>query len=234
MNQITRQLASAIDHTLLKPEATPDQIDQLCEQAIQYSFAAVCVNPIFVRRAANAINAANRDTAYRPAVASVVGFPLGASHPKILADEVRQAIDDGATEVDMVVPLGWLIAQELGLVRQHIEAATYVAHQGATPAIVKVILETAALTNDQIIQGCRCCAEAEADFVKTSTGFHPAGGATIEHVALLHRHASPIKVKASGGIRTLADMQAMIDAGASRIGTSSGVNILKEAADEDR
>ncbi len=234
MNQMTQSLASAIDHTLLKPEATPDQIDLLCEQAIQYRFAAVCVNPIFVARAANVIQSSICDHDYKPAIACVIGFPLGASHKKILADEVRQAIDDGATEVDMVAPLGWLKVGELAQVRGQIEAVTYAAHQASSPVIVKVILETAALTDEQIIWGCRCCAEAEADFVKTSTGFHPAGGATLEHVSLLHRHVSPIKVKAAGGIRTLAHMRAMIDAGASRIGTSAGVSIMIEAAGENR
>ncbi len=234
MSHVIPSLALAIDHTLLKPEATPDQIDELCGQAVQYGFAAVCVNPIYVPRAAKIINTARRDHGHRPAVACVVGFPLGASHPKILADETRMAIDDGAAEVDMVAPLGLLISQALGQVRRHIEAVTYVAHQAMPPIIVKVILETAALTNEQIIQGCRCCAEAEADFVKTSTGFHPAGGATVDHVTLLHRHASPIKVKAAGGIRTLADMQAMMDAGATRIGTSASVNILMEAMGKKR
>ncbi len=234
MSDTMKRLASAIDHTLLKPEATPDQIDQLCEQAMEYGFAAVCVNPVYVRRAVEVIRTRRDEYRARPAVASVVGFPLGASHPKILADEVRQAIDDGATEVDMVAPLGLLIDEDYGQVRKYIEAATYAAHQAASPAIVKVILETAALTEQQIIQGCRCCAEAEADFVKTSTGFHPSGGATVEHVALLHRYASPIKVKASGGIRTLSDMQAMLDAGASRIGTSFGVTIMTQAGELGR
>jgi len=161
-----------------------------------------------------------------PVVASVVGFPFGANTTEVKATEAARAIEDGAREIDMVVALGALRSGDVGTVRAEIEAVARVVHQ-APGARLKVILETAALTQEQMIVGCRCAAEGEADFVKTSTGFHPAGGATVEHVRLLYRHASPIRVKASGGIRTLAALSAMVAAGACRIGTSSGVAIME-------
>ena len=144
------------------------------------------------------------------------------------ADEARRAIDDGATEIDMVVALGELIGGDRAYVRSDIEAVARVVHQATGNRLLKVILETAALTTDQLILGCRCCAEAEADFVKTSTGLHPRGGATAEHVRQLHRHASPLRVKAAGGIRTAEAAKAMLEAGAVRIGTSAGVAILEQ------
>jgi len=144
------------------------------------------------------------------------------------ADEARRAIDDGATEIDMVVALGPLSAGDRTYVRSDIVAVARVVHQATGNRLLKVILETAALTMDQLILGCRCCAEAEADFVKTSTGFHPRGGATVEHVRQLHRHASPLRVKAAGGIRTAEAAKAMLEAGAVRIGTSAGVAILEQ------
>lgn len=162
----------------------------------------------------------------RPVVASVVGFPLGANTIEVKATEAARAIEDGAREIDMVISLGALCSGDHHAVRTEIEAVGSVVHQ--TPgALLKVILETAALTEKQIISGCRCAAEGEADFVKTSTGFHPGGGATAEHVRLLHRHASPIRVKASGGIRTVEAFSAMVAAGACRIGTSSGVALVE-------
>ncbi|MEK7756347.1 MAG: deoxyribose-phosphate aldolase, partial [Planctomycetota bacterium] len=163
-----------------------------------------------------------------PLVVAAVGFPLGASLTATKADEARRAIDDGATEIDMVVALGELIGGDRAYVRSDIEAVARVVHQATGNRLLKVILETAALTTDQLILGCRCCAEAEADFVKTSTGLHPRGGATAEHVRQLHRHASPLRVKAAGGIRTAEAAKAMLEAGAVRIGTSAGVAILEQ------
>ena len=153
---------------------------------------------------------------------------MGANASDTKAREARRAIDDGATEIDMVVDLGALIGGNLAAVRRDIEAVAHAVHHGVPGRILKVILETGALTEEQIVLGCRCAAEGEADFVKTSTGFHSSGGATVEQVRLLRRYASPLGVKASGGIRTGADMGAMIEAGASRIGTSSGVAIIHE------
>ncbi|UCC32768.1 MAG: deoxyribose-phosphate aldolase [Phycisphaerales bacterium] len=224
------ELARRIDHTLLKPEATPEQIDALCDQAWQYGFASVCVNPVYVRRAVHRLDAGrsqNADAA-GPNVVSVAGFPLGASTTRTKADEARGALDDGATEIDMVVALGALVVGDVTMVRRDIEEVSRVVHEAVSGGILKVILETAAITTEQIVLGCRCCVEGEADFVKSSTGFHPAGGATVEHVRLLHRCASPIPVKASGGIRTAAGANAMLEAGAARLGTSSGVTIMEE------
>jgi len=230
MSLTAEDLAGRIDHTLLAPEATPDHVDALCEEAVRYGFAGVCVNPIYVRRAAAGLAELARrlPEAHRPAVVSVAGFPLGANATATKADEARRAMDDGATEIDMVVPVGSLIEGDRAAVRRDIEAVARAVHGSRPGAILKVILETRVLSDERIVLGCRCCAEGEADFVKTSTGFHPAGGATVEHVALLYRHASPIRVKASGGIRTAAVAMALAEAGAARIGTSSGVAIIEE------
>jgi deoxyribose-phosphate aldolase len=219
-------LARTIEHTLLKPEATPEQVDRLCDEALEWGFFGVCVNPFHVRRAAARL--ASASVAVGPKVVSVAGFPLGAALSATKADEARRAIDDGAVEIDMVIPLGALIAGDGKTVRADIETVAHAVHRSRSDALLKVILETAALSDEAIILGCRCCAEGEADFVKTSTGFHPAGGATVEHVRLLHRHAAPIKVKAAGGIRTAAAALAMLDAGAARLGASSGPAILRE------
>jgi deoxyribose-phosphate aldolase len=220
---ITRQeLAAAIDHTNLKPEATLVAIDQLCDEAVRFEFAAVCVNPIWVARCA-------RRLAGSPVrVATVAGFPLGASLPEIKADEARRAIDDGASEVDMVIRLGDLIAGDVAAVQDDIASVAEMVHAASPEHILKVILETAALTDEQIIAGCRCAVEARADFVKTSTGLHPAGGATVEAVHLLRSHAGSLKVKAAGGIRTVETAVAMIHAGADRLGCSASVQIVQQ------
>jgi deoxyribose-phosphate aldolase len=228
-------VAARIEHTLLRPEATSDQVDALCDEAVEYGFAGICVNPIHVRRAVDrlvrsgaVLDERSSESGPRIRVISVAGFPLGASLTATKADEARRAIDDGAEEIDMVVALGALMAGDCKFVRADIEAVARVVHARTGGGILKVILETAALSHERIIQGCRCCAEGDADFVKTSTGFHPAGGASVEHVRLLHRHAAPIRVKAAGGIRSAEAALAMLDAGASRIGTSSGVAIVAE------
>lgn len=225
----TVELARFIEHTLLKPEATPRDVDELCEQAVARGFVGLCVNPVYVGRAVARIDAGTRSASPggSPVVVSVAGFPLGASESQTKADEARRAIDNGAREIDMVVNLGALRCGDGETVRRDIETVAAAVH-AATGTQLKVILETRALTRDQIVLGCRCCAEAQVDFVKTSTGLHPAGGATVEDVALLHRLAAPIKVKAAGGIRTRSAALAMIEAGASRIGTSSGCAILDE------
>jgi deoxyribose-phosphate aldolase len=223
-----QDIAATIDHTLLAAQATAAEVDRWSDEAREHGFFAVCVNPVHVARAKRRLEGSP------VRVATVAGFPLGANRTDVKADEARRAIDDGADEIDMVVALGHLIAGEAAYVRKDIEAVAHAVHAGGRGRILKVILETAALSPEQIILGCRCAAEGEADFVKTSTGFHPTGGATIEAVRLLHRHASPLKVKASGGIRDLAALEGMIEAGASRIGTSSGVKIVREAADAQR
>jgi deoxyribose-phosphate aldolase len=217
-------LARLIDHTVLKPEATAGEIDRLCDECRQYGFYAACVNPVWVERCVR------RLAGSQTVVASVAGFPLGASLPATKADEARRAIEQGAAEVDMVVNLGALVAGDKDTILRDIEAVVAAVVGANKDALVKVILETRALTGEQIILGCRCAAEAQARFVKTSTGFHPSGGATVEHVALLREHGAPLKVKAAGGIRDSRTALAMIEAGASRLGMSASVAVVKEIA----
>jgi len=216
------QLARLIDHTLLRPEATREQIVTLCQEARTHHFASVCVNPAYVALAAELL-AGVEDVL----VCTVIGFPLGATLPAVKACEAEQVIALGAREVDMVQNVGALKSGDLALVRQDIAAVVEVAHgQGA---LCKVILETALLTDEEKIAACTIAKEAGADFVKTSTGFGP-GGATAHDVTLMRKIVGPqMGVKASGGIRSYADVLAMIQAGASRIGASAGVRILAEA-----
>ncbi len=230
MSMTADEVAARIDHTLLKPEATTADIDALCDEACAYGFKTACVNPIHVLRAAQrlAARSPSQKTGRVPAVCSVAGFPLGAGATATKADEARRAIDDGATEIDMVANIGALIDGDQTAVRKDIEAVARVVHDKCRAGILKVILETGVLAAEQIVLGCRCCVEAGADFVKTSTGFHPAGGATIDHIRLLSRHAPPLRVKAAGGIRTAETALAMFEAGADRIGTSSGVAIIEQ------
>ena len=180
-----------IDHTLLKPETTPPQIDRLCDECLEYGFWAACVNPLWVPRCVQRLGGSST------CVATVAGFPLGASTTPVKALEAQIAVEHGAAEVDVVVNLAALIAGDENSVVRDIAAVVAAAKRVNDRALVKVILETAALTDEQIILGCRCAAKAQADFVKTSTGLHPAGGASVEHVALLHKHAAPIRVKAA-------------------------------------
>lgn len=215
-----RAVARLIDHTLLRPEATAAQVVQLCEEARHFRVAAVCVNPVHVALAAAKL----RRTSVR--VATVVGFPLGASLSATKRFEATEAIRRGATELDMVLNIGALKAGERKLVRDDIRAVTRTAH--AAGVLVKVILETALLTEKEKVLACELALAAGADFVKTSTGFG-GGGATVADVALMRRVVgNRAGVKASGGIRTAADVTAMIEAGASRIGASSSVAILRE------
>ncbi len=232
MSLTKNDLAQRIDHTCLKPEATGEHIDALCDEAIEHGFAGVCVNPIHVRRVSERLNR-HRTTcrsAFCPALVSVSGFPLGASTTETKADEARRAADDGATEIDMVIRVGSLIESDGSTVRRDIEAVATAFRSILPNGILKVILEAGALTEEQLILGCRCCVDGGADFAKTSTGFHASGGATVDQVRLLIRHASPLRVKASGGLRTASDACAMIDAGAARIGTSAGVAIIANTA----
>lgn len=222
-----RELAAIIDHTLLKAEATADQVQTVCAQAVEYGFCSVCVNPVHVPLAAR------RLAATTVKVGSVAGFPLGASDTAIKAEEAKRAVESGAREIDMVVNLGALICGEKNFVRDDIAAVADIVHAASPENCLKVILESAVLTDEQLALGCRCVAEAQADFVKTSTGFHPAGGATTRAVQLLKRLASPIKVKASGGIRTARVALAMVDAGADRLGCSNSVAIVEALQTSD-
>lgn len=212
-------VAARTDHTLLRPEATPADIDRLCEEALRYGCAAVCVNPIYVARAAARL-------AGTPVkVATVVGFPLGASLTATKVAEAALALGQGAQEIDMVLPVGLLKAGALEAVRADLRAVIAVCH--AAGALCKVILETALLTPEEKVLAARLAVEAGADFVKTSTGFGP-GGATVEDVTLLRQVVGPsIGVKAAGGIRTAEQAIAMLEAGATRLGTSATVAILE-------
>ena len=214
-------IAAAIDHTLLKPEATADQIRKLCAEAARHHFASVCINPSYVALAAEAL----RDSDVP--VCTVVGFPLGATPPAVKAYETRQTIKDGATEIDMVINVGALKSGDYQAVYDDMIAVVDEAH--AADALVKVIIEAALLTDAEKVASCLLAVAAGADYVKTSTGFGP-GGATVAEVALMRRVVGPdIGVKAAGGIKTYADARAMIAAGATRIGASAGVGIVDEA-----
>jgi len=215
-----RHLASMIDHTLLKPEATRAQVEQLCDEAKQYGFASVCVNPAHVRLCAQRLKGSPVK------VCAVVGFPLGATLPEVKAFETQQALEAGATEIDMVINIGALKDKDADLVARDMAAVVRTAHAGN--ALVKVIIEAALLSDDEKTTACQLAQSAGADFVKTSTGFGP-GGATVEDVALMRRVVGPMMgIKAAGGIRTLADAQKMMAAGATRIGASASVKIMAE------
>lgn len=216
----SQELACFIDHTLLKPDATHEQIVKLCEEAKEYGFASVCVNPTNVSLASNLL----RGTPVK--VCTVVGFPLGANTSVTKAIETRDAIVNGASEVDMVINVGALKSGDHNQVMTDIEAVVDAAHG---KALVKVILETALLTDEEKVKGCLLAKLAGADFVKTSTGFGPAGAAA-EDIRLMRKAVGPeMGVKASGGIRDYESMLQMIQAGATRIGASAGVKIIKQA-----
>ena len=214
-------MAGMIDHTLLKPDATQDQIAQLCYEARKYNFASVCVNPTNVKLCAQLLKGSG------VLVCTVVGFPLGATPTEVKVFETQQAVRDGATEVDMVINVGALKSRDYELVEQDIASIARACHAGN--AILKVIIEAALLTDEEKVAACQLAKVAGADFVKTSTGFGP-GGATLEDVALMRRVVGPtMGVKAAGGIRTFEDAQEMIAAGASRLGASASVRIMQEA-----
>jgi deoxyribose-phosphate aldolase len=219
-------LARMIDHTLLKPDATPDQIAQLCFEARKFGFASVCVNPAWVKLCAQLLQGSPVK------VCSVVGFPLGATAPEAKAFECQNAIEQGATEIDMVINIGALKARDLELVARDIRGVVAAAH--ARGAIVKVIIEAVLLTDEEKTIACLLAKEAGADFVKTSTGF-AGGGATVHDVELMRRVVGPeLGVKAAGGVRTHEDAERMVQAGATRIGASAGVKIIQGAAPESK
>jgi len=214
--------ASLIDHTLLKPEATDEDIKRLCEEAARYRFASVCVNPTWVRAATCNLSGSGIP------VCTVIGFPLGATLSDVKAYEARRAILDGAKEVDMVINVGALKSGDDCLVEHDIRSVVQVAHE--YNATCKVIIETALLTDEEKVRACTAAKTAGADFVKTSTGFSK-GGATVADIALMRRTVgSEIGVKASGGVKGLEDARKLVEAGATRIGASVGVKIAQEAA----
>jgi deoxyribose-phosphate aldolase len=214
------QIARFIDHTLLKPEASRDDIQRLCEEALDYGFASVCVNPWNVSQAAELL----RDSEVR--LCAVVGFPLGATLPIVKVLEASEAIKAGAQEIDMVINIGALKSGQEALAEADIRGVVEESHRAG--ALCKVILETALLTKEEKVRGSLLAKKAGADFVKTSTGFGP-GGATVEDVRLIRETVgSGTGIKAAGGVRTLSDLQKMVEAGATRVGSSSGVKIVKE------
>lgn len=218
------QLEKYIDHTLLKAEAKDSDIQELCLEAKEYNFKAVCINPSWVKYAADLLKGTDVN------VCTVIGFPLGANSSKVKAFEAEQAVKDGADEVDMVINIGLLKSEDYSSVYQDIKAVVDAVNG---KAIVKVIIETSLLTDAEKARACEAAKRAGADFVKTSTGFS-TGGATIEDVKLMRKTVGPnMGVKASGGVRSFDDAKAMIDAGATRIGTSNGAAILdgKEATE---
>ncbi len=205
-----------IDHTLLKPDATIDQIQSLCDEAKAHDFMSVCINPCWVAVAKNEL----KDSDVK--VCTVIGFPLGANTPEIKVAETKQAIDNGADEIDMVLNIGQLKAGNLDYVTNEIA----MVKQACGDHILKVILETCLLSDEQIVTACHCAQKAKADFVKTSTGFS-SGGATVEAVKLMHDTVgNTMGVKASGGVKTKQQLQEMVDAGATRIGTSNGTKLV--------
>ncbi|HVW09827.1 MAG TPA: deoxyribose-phosphate aldolase [Bryobacteraceae bacterium] len=218
-----RTIASLIDHTILKPDAVRDDIRTVCAEALQYGFASVCVNSFWTPFIASELRGSGVKAC------TVAGFPLGAAGTAAKAAETRASIADGAAEIDMVINIGAVRGGEPGIVEADIRAVAEVCHDHG--AILKVIIETALLTDEEKVLACNLAVAAGADFVKTSTGFSRSG-ATTDDVALMRRTVGPsIGVKASGGIRTFKDLQAMVAAGANRIGASASVRIL-EAADD--
>jgi deoxyribose-phosphate aldolase len=215
------EISKYIDHTLLKPEASRSEIENLCAEAKRFDFASVCVNPAWVRDCAFALYGSTVK------VCTVVGFPLGATLPDVKAYEARRTIFDGATEIDMVINIGALKSNDDETVLRDIRHVVEVSHESC--AIVKVILETALLSDEEKARACRLAKSAGADFVKTSTGFSK-GGATVADIALMRQAVgSEMGVKAAGGVKDLSSMREMIAAGATRIGASAGVRIVQES-----
>jgi len=216
-------IAKYIDHTNLKPYASAEDIKKLCDEAIEYGFYAVCVNPYRVKLARDYLKEKNADVK----VASVIGFPLGATPTEIKVAEAKKALEDGADELDMVINIGALKDKDYDYVRNDIAEIVKVAHEKG--AKVKVIIETCYLTDEEKVKACELAKEAGADFVKTSTGFG-TGGATVEDVKLMRKMVGPeMGVKAAGGVHTYEQALAMIEAGATRIGASHGVQIVEGA-----
>ncbi len=215
--KMEQNFARMIDHTLLKAEATKEQIEKLCAEAKQFNFASVCVNPTWVKNSSELLQGSD------VLVCTVIGFPLGANTPAVKAFEAKDAIANGAQEVDMVINIGALKDKNYDLVQADIAAVVEAAKGNA---LVKVIIESCLLTDEEKVKACELAVAAGADYVKTSTGFS-TGGATAEDIALMRKTVGPdLGVKASGGVRSLEDMKKMVEAGATRIGASSGVAIM--------
>ena len=217
-----KELASRIDHTLLGATITSEQIKQLCEEAKTYGFHAVSVNPRWVALAAEQLHGS------KAAVGGVVSLPLGADSTKIKVAQAREAIFDGADEIDMVADLAAIIEGDSPYLSHQLQAVLKVCRSMRPPVVLKVIIESAALNREQKIFACQIADKCGVDFVKTSTGMNPAGGATVEDIKLMKEFAPHCKIKAAGGIRTAEQALEMLEAGADRIGTSSSVEIINE------
>ena len=216
-----QQLAKMIDHTLIKPTATKNDVEKLCKEAEKHGFGCVCVNSAYVSLAKQLL----RGTDVK--VVSTAGFPFGSSLPEVKAFEARKAVENGASEIDMVINIGALKSGDYETVKRDIEMVVDVKRSHGNDLVIKVIIETGYLTRDEKVMACKLVKEAGADFVKTSTGF--VGGATVEDVRLMRETVGrDMRVKAAGGIRTLKQALAMIEAGANRIGTSTAVAIIEE------
>ncbi len=215
-------VAKYIDHTLLKAEATRGEVLRLCDEAVSYGFHAVCVNGRWLPLVAERLH----DTAVQ--VAGVVSLPLGADTTRIKVAQAHEAVFAGADEIDMVADLAAIIEGDTRYLLDQFLSVRKVCRSMKPPVVLKVIIESAVLTHDQKVFACQVTQQAGADFVKTSTGLHPAGGATVEDVRLMKETAPACKVKAAGGIRTAQQVLAFLEAGAERIGTSAGVQIMDE------
>ena len=227
------QLAARIDHTLLKPEATPAEIEAVVQEARRYRFASVCVSPVYVKRVVEVLRGSGVKAC------TVAGFPHGTSKATVKAIEAVSAVKDGADEIDVVAHLPTLLTLDLDAARLELMEVVRGARAGRSDVVIKVIVESAVLmklnadrAEETIALACRAVRESGCDFIKTSTGMHPLGGATLDAVRLMKKHAAEIKVKAAGGIRDLATATAMLEAGADRLGLSAGVSIMKELLGE--
>lgn len=221
-NITEKKLAGSIDHTLLEATATVEQIEQLCRQAIDFSFHTVCVNGRWLSLVADLLAGS------KVAVGGVVSLPLGADSTKIKVAQAREAIYAGADEIDMVADLTAIVEGDSNYLADQLASVLKVCRSMRPAVVLKVIIESAALSDEQIIFACRIAQGVGVDFIKTSTGLHPAGGATVEDIKLMKETAPGCKIKAAGGIKTAKQVIEMLAAGAQRIGTSSGVQIMKE------
>jgi deoxyribose-phosphate aldolase len=218
----SEELAGCIDHTLLDATATKEQIEQMCREAKEHGFHTVCVNGRWLPLVAELLAGS------KVAVGGVVSLPLGANSTKVKVAQARDAIFAGADEIDMVADLAAIVEGDSGYLLGQLRAVLKVCRSMRPPVLLKVIIESAALSDDQTIFACRIAQQAGVDFVKTSTGLHPAGGATIDDIKLMRESAPGCKIKAAGGIKTAEQAIEMLAAGAQRIGTSSGVRIIEE------
>jgi deoxyribose-phosphate aldolase len=217
-----KQMAAVIDHSLLIPTATGEQVERLCDEAMEFSFHAVCLNSRWISMAADRLHSSGVK------VACVAGFPLGSESTQIKVSQAKDAIFEGADEIDMVADLAALVEGDSKYLLGQLRSVVKVCKAMRPPVLLKVIIESAALTVDQKRFACRVAQMADVDYLKTSTGFHPAGGATVEDVQLLKTEAPRCRIKASGGIKTAEQAIEMLQAGADRIGTSNGVQILQQ------